>query len=230
MKYPKINFKVDKEMDKENIKFFLNYKSRSGHDSFLELVKFNPELKGLREKSKEEQEKVINEFIDRTYNKLEESLEKDKKEVVEPAWDDIAEEFFEASSKIFDGHKFSRSEYTAYLTIFWRFRYNLEKSYFYIPPNFKKTSLTLLTMHELLHFLFFDYWEKNFSGRLDKDKLWDLSEILNVLILLDEPFVTLGGAKSIPYPAHERKFAELKPIWNKRKSMKDFIDKAVERM
>ncbi len=226
---PKINFKISKEAEKENIKFFLTYKSRSGQDSFLLLVRCFPELQNLRELSQNEQEKVIDEFVDRKYEELKNDLERGKDEVGK-AWDYIKERFFKAAVELFDGHNFPKKEYTAFLTIFLRFRYDLEKGFFYTSKDFKQTSATLITMHELLHFLFYDYWDKNFKGKLDDNTRWDLSEILNVFILMSQPFRVLGGQDTVAYPAHKEKYEKLKPLWENRKNMKDFIEKSISKM
>ena len=158
-------------------------------------------------------------------NSLKEDLAK-----LEPYWDKTTKQFFEATDKIFNNHPWKLSEFIAYLTIFSRYRYNLDEGYFYIPPNFSYGSWNLVCMHEMLHFHFFDYWDKHFSGRLEKGKLWDLSEILNVLILNEHPFRYLGGQDTPPYPAHKEKYEELKPLWNSRKDLNDFLEKAIVRV
>lgn len=229
MSIPKINFVVSKEAEKDNIEFFLTYKSRSGQDSFLVLVRFFPELQNLRELSQKEQEKVISEFVDKKYEELIVELNRGKEEVSK-AWDLIKERFFKAAIELFDSHNFPKTEYIAYLTIFFRFRYDLERGFFYVPKDFKQTSATLIAMHELLHFLFYDYWNTYFKEKLDERKLWDLSEILNVFILMSQPFRYLGGQDTIVYPAHEVKYKELKPLWDNKRSMKEFIEKAIKRM
>ncbi|MBI4918886.1 hypothetical protein HY837_03085 [archaeon] len=226
MTNPKITFKLNKEKDKENLRFFINYKSRSGTDSYEALVFDYPELKNLRDLPKEKQEKIINKFVEDKYKELSEELQLNLKEAIR-IWKTIESYFFQEVQKLFN-HSWSRKEFTVYLTIFDRFRYDLENGFFFVPRNTKRRSITKVAMHELLHFMFFEYWKKHFEGRLSEDKLWDLSEIFDVIILNKEPWIKFAGQKSQSYPAHEQKYKELNELFNKSKDLKEFLEKAVK--
>src|SRR3989344_2633262 len=196
----KVTFIVNREYDKENLKFFLNYTSPSGQDSFAIAVQDYPELLKFREVENPEQQ--ITEWVDKKYDDLGPELEKNCTDQ-ERIWRVIEDRFFAKASELFDGHKWPRQEFTACLTLFSRYRYDKETGIFFVPRQNIRHGITGVCIHELLHFLFFDYCEKNFKGKLSDEKLWDLSEVLNVLIMQSEPFGTWTGQKVRAYPKHK---------------------------
>lgn len=182
-------------------------------------------LELFKGKSEEEIYKIVKEVLEREYKKHDNVL-KYNLETIEKEWTELEPEFIEESEKLFDGHPFPSGEYKAYISIWGRFVRNLDKKTLSFPCQ---TGLMMMTVvHEMLHFMFYDYFEKNFEGKLDKNQLWELSEIMNVLIMNEEPFLTWTKHKSQAYPAHEKNYEKLLPLYKERKSMKEFIEKAVE--
>ena len=84
-----------------------------------------------------------------------------------------------------------------------------------------------VTIHELLHIMFFNYFEANFKGRLTKELAWDLSKILNV-ILLNLPEVNqFTNIEEKAFPNHKERCEHLKRIYSTCSSMKEFMEKAI---
>jgi len=135
----------------------------------------------------------------------------------------VAQPFFKAVDKVF-AHPWPNGLYFAYLSIFPcgpRFLENKTFQVFYLA----KENASLRTAHELLHFLFYDYFEKNFSEiSPTEEKVWILSEVLNFLILDSPKFCALFGAShSHPYPNHISIIENLKPEWENRKDLNSFL-------
>ena len=129
--------------------------------------------------------------------------------------------------KVFD-HPWPKGLYVSYLSVFPcgpRFLENKTFQVFYLTKN-----ISLNTAHELLHFLFYDYFEKKFPEiSLTEEKVWILSEVLNFLILdLPEFHAIFGASHSHPYPNHISIIENLKPEWKNRKDLNSFLKSGLE--
>ena len=129
--------------------------------------------------------------------------------------------------KVFD-HPWPKGLYVSYLSVFPcgpRFLENKTFQVFYLTKN-----ISLNTAHELLHFLFYDYFEKKFPEiSLTEEKVWILSEVLNFLILdLPEFHAIFGASHSHPYPNHISIIENLKPEWENRKDLNSFLKSGLE--
>ena len=142
-------------------------------------------------------------------------------------WKKIEKQVFEEIQKLF-GEDLSEEVYTAYLTLFERFRYNRELKFFFVPRKNGLNYINCVTIHETLHFIFFDYWNKNFKNRLQTNNLWMFSELFNVIVMNKEPFLSLAGQKSKPYPNHEAHYPKLKELFDQRSSLKEFFENFVK--
>ncbi|MDD5318674.1 MAG: hypothetical protein PHF79_02550 [Candidatus Pacebacteria bacterium] len=130
--------------------------------------------------------------------------------------------------KVFDTDA-SEHNFRGYISIFNcnpRFPESKEFQIFYKKDIKDKTEVVF---HEILHFIFFDYCTANLpeeTSPLDKNtgKLWELSEIINVIILNLPEFKTLiGREERLFYPGLKDMLAIVQIIWNKKTSMQQFI-------
>jgi hypothetical protein len=86
-----------------------------------------------------------------------------------------------------------------------------------------------VVFHEILHFIFFDYCSKNLpqeTNHLNKNsgKLWELSEIINVIILNLPKFRGLiGKEEKLFYPKLKEKLLDIQNVWSKHYDMRQFI-------
>ncbi len=226
MKHPKIEFKLSKEQEKETLKFFLRTKFGTGKDDFALLVRNFPELLNIRDLSQEKQEELIESFVEKKYSEMSKELSQDRN-LAEQEWKKVEKKIFEEIQKLFENHELPQETYTAYLTLFERFRYDREKKFFFVPRKNGINYINCVTIHETLHFIFFDYWNKNFKDRLQMNKLWEFSELFNVIVMNEEPLLTFAGQKSKPFPNHEGNYPKLKELFEKRTSLKDFFEKVI---
>ncbi|OGF85684.1 hypothetical protein A2Z63_00070 [Candidatus Giovannonibacteria bacterium RIFCSPLOWO2_02_44_8] len=126
--------------------------------------------------------------------------------------------YFTAIKKYF-GVDYSKENYKGYISIFdCNPRFVDDKSF---QVFYEKSGLDKLRVcfHEITHFTFFDYFEKLLPAKyesLDRNSgvLWELSEIINVILLNEPEFRSiLQKEEKLFYPSLENKFKEIKTIW-----------------
>jgi len=126
--------------------------------------------------------------------------------------------YFAAIKKYF-GLDYGKENYNGYISIFDcnpRFIENRSFQVFYKKSNLDKLEVCF---HEITHFAFFDYFKKLLPAEyksLDRNKgvLWELSEIINVILLNEPEFRNiLQKEEKLFYPSLENKFKEIKTIW-----------------
>lgn len=142
--------------------------------------------------------------------------------------------FFKAAENLFK-MDFSNNLYTGFISIF-----NCNPRYFETKSFqifYQKTVLEKLEVafHESLHFTFFEYYDKFIeikSKKLDYNsgKLWELSEIFNVIILNQKEFRDiLEREEKLFYPELANKLIIIKNIWNENHgNIKNFIIKSLD--
>lgn len=163
-------------------------------------------------------------IIKEEYRQRKEELKKEMKQI-KKEWAIIEPLFLKECQKNFDGHSFPEGHYTAIMSIWNRFDKDLKRKTFSFPVNQKIRLLVII--HELLHFQFYDYFYKNFKNTLNDKKVWELSEILNVIVMNKEPYITWVKVPTLPYPAHEAHYKLLKKIYKQSATMKEFIERAI---
>src|SRR3990167_6365742 len=121
--------------------------------------------------------------------------------------------------KNYIGVDYSKENYKGYISIFdCNPRFVDDKSF---QVFYEKSGLDKLRVcfHEITHFTFFDYFEKLLPAKyesLDRNSgvLWELSEIINVILLNEPEFRSiLQKEEKLFYPSLENKFKEIKTIW-----------------
>ena len=85
-------------------------------------------------------------------------------------WLMVEKNFHCLVDELFCGHKWPKGKYIAYTTIWGMFPKFLEDKTFQIPFKHKnKRYVIVVIAHELLHFIFYDYFYKKYPKyRLDK--------------------------------------------------------------
>jgi len=142
--------------------------------------------------------------------------------------------FFKAVKNLFK-MDFSNNLYIGFISIFdCNPRYFETKSF---QIFYKKTMLEKLEVafHESLHFAFFEYCDKFIEIKSKKlnynsGKLWELSEIFNVIILNQKEFHDiLKREEKLFYPDLSNKLIVIKKVWNEScNDMKNFIIKSLD--
>lgn len=225
--YPKIRFSLNKNLDKWVGYHFLDHQ-KGGRDFGKSIIKIHPELSSIKKNSSEKKKQAgVERYVDSFYEVHVNRLESVRKKF-EQKWERVAQPFFISIDQIFD-QPWPKGLYFSYLSIFPcgpRFLENKTFQIFYLTE--KEESLDVA--HELLHFLFYDYFEKNFSGINITDRsVWILSEVLNTLILnLPEFYAIFRVSHRHPYPNHLSLIESLKPEWENRKDLNSFLKSTLE--
>lgn len=228
---PKISYKLNKPLDKKMALAFLNVKA-GGVDFSNGIIGVHPELKGIKNKKKVQQQKMINRHFDNFYKKHNNYLTKQIKKF-QTDWNKVEKKYFQAMAKIFKSHSWPKGKYIGYLSIIdCNPRFIKDKTFqvFYFHPE----GAVSVTAHELLHFIFYDYCLKKYSKifkKLNTDNgiFWDLAEIFNAVILSQSEFIKIHKIKKQSnYPAHKKHIPILKRLWNKEKDIDKWIIKSFE--
>lgn len=231
--FPKIQFKVDKEAEKEVGAYYIEGAFKNNNFWFLDkFVKNYPELLKIKELNKEEAKELLNKKVDEYYLKEEARLKKLKNEI-ETNWNKIKDKFFIEAEKIFD-HKWPVGKYVANISLFGMFRLVPGTKKFSIPsedysgnpPAYGHINYT--TIHEMMHIIFEDFYKKHFNGNsLSKEKYFDFLEIINYIVLNLPQIQEITKWVSYPYPNQEQRCKYLEKVYKECETMKEFGKKAI---
>jgi len=226
----KVSFKLNKKLDKDMINVFLDLK-QGGLDFSGCVLNPNPELKKVIDKKDKDIKKEINKYVNRIYEKKKETLDKKVKEFNQ-RWGKLEKSYFNLIKDIFKLKTLPNHKYTGYLSIINcgpRFLEDRSFQVFYKKPN----DSMYVTMHEILHFFFYDYVFKNYPKfrKLDPNKeiLWELAEVFNSVILAESEFKKVHKQKrDWSYPAHRKYLKNLKKLWQESKCIDTWINKGFD--
>jgi len=215
--HPKLKFELNIELDKWtcNSSVFHNSVIRV-HPTLAEGENLEPEAK-----------KAFNDRYVEDYYKSHKKELKDAVERMKNDWLKIEERFFKVTAKLFDC-PWPEGRYICYPSIFNcnpRFIETKEFQAFYQHPE----TTNHVCAHEMLHFIFYDYVEKNFSPeykKLDDKVIWKLSETFNDMVLRLPEFVAITGQKDPGIYAETREeLNDAIKLWEETKSVKAFVTK-----
>lgn len=132
-------------------------------------------------------------------------------------WLEIEKRFFAIVDKLF-GTPWPEGKYICYLSIFNcnpRFIPTKDFQAFYKHP----AGTNYVCCHEMLHFIFYDYFEKNFGG-----ENWKLSEIFNDVVLRLPEFVAITHQKDPAiYAETQQELNDGVKLWQEAGSVKKFV-------
>lgn len=212
-----IKIALNKELDYEVYIDFHNH-SRAGANFGEQIKKDHPNI------NLENYKKYIDDFYVINQSEILKKQENINKLLAEKQ-----DKFLLALENMFD-IDFSGETYQGYLSIFNCNPRYLETKTFQIYYKKELIDMLEVTVHELTHFAFFDYLDKNFSKQIkDLDKnsgiLWEMSEIFNVIVLNLSAFKEIiGKEEKLFYPNLKEKLIKAKEIWDsKNNSMAIFI-------
>jgi len=136
-------------------------------------------------------------------------------------------QFFKILENIF-GKDYSNQNYIGYLSIFNCSPRFLSDNSFQVYYKHDIERIFETVFHELSHFIFFDYC-KHYVREAEKlncnnGPLWELSEIINYLILnSDEYQQVLPSKHDLCYPELENKLKDIEKIWRKDLPIQQFV-------
>jgi len=228
---PKITYKSNKILDKRMSLSFLDIQV-GGWDFSNGIIGVHPELKGINTRNKIYQKKEINIHFDSFYKEYGQYLKKRIHEF-QLDWDKVEKKYFQEVNRVFNNYSWPKGRYVGFLSIVdCNPRFLADKTFqvFYLHPD----GSIYVTVHELLHFCFYEYCLKNYSNifkKLDTENgsFWDLAEIFNVVILSQPEFVKIHKLKKIfVYPEHRKYIQFLKRLWQREKDIDNWIVKGFE--
>lgn len=217
-----ISIELNKKLDKEVYKDFWNF-STSGVD-FAGLIKRTHPLITI-----ENSEIYIDKFYDENIAELQKSSDD-----LNIALKNKQTEFFSLLIELFKTD-FVSNNCRGYISIFNCNPRFVETNEFQV---FYKKSLEdqlAVVFHEVLHFTFFEYCDLKFPEQmngLDKNsgKLWELSEIFNVIVLNLPKFQNIiGREERLFYPELSEKLLDASIIWHANNGdLNTFITKVLK--
>lgn len=226
MRTPRLKFQLNQKLDLTVALNFRNVKAGGIDFRRSGILKPHSELK-----TGELTKKRLNNFIVHFYFAHQKELSQTLKRISEE-WRKTSKMFFVLTKKLFKNHSFPKGKYICYLSIWNINPRDLHEKTFQLYYKTKLTKETII--HEMLHFIFFDFLYKNFP-RLNNKKyypaIWALSEAFNVVIQNQlEWRRLLKTKKEMPYPQHRQLVNRLNKFWCKDKSVinlikREFADK-----
>jgi hypothetical protein len=216
-----ISIELNKKLDYKVYKDFWNF-STAGADFAALIKKDHPLI------TPENAERYIDSF----YNENITVLEQSRDDLID-ALQNKQKEFFNAVKSLFKTDV-SDTSYKGYVSIFNcnpRFVETNEFQIFYKRSTEDKLTVVF---HEILHFAFFKYCDNNFTEKIkdvDKNsgKLWELSEIFNVIVLNTPQFANITGREEkLFYPQLNEKLVQAKILWKSANGdVCKFIDNSI---
>lgn len=241
---PKVEFCVRKiEEDYEVIIHFLNLGSKKNSWDWSQIVfKIYPKLEeNLKKgKTKSKKKEIVRKFFKEYYKENKKSIE-GIREKFQEEWNKISDGYMNALSEVLE-IKWSKQDKKIYALLSlnpicprW-----IKERTFNVYYNFDLNVMKSISMHEILHFLWFEKWKQIFPETNEKEfdspyLVWKLSEIVPKAILSDEKIQKIFKHKPLVYD--EWKFARIngKPllsqigeIYHYRKNFEDFVRKTWE--
>lgn len=235
MKIPQLKFIISLKNDLEIYKGFVETAKFFDMEKDLQLgfYRFHPELEKIQ-KSNETQKKkynLIDKYIFQAYQKDAKQMRSGLNEV-KIVWQSIKKSFFKQTQNIFKNHKWPVGQYAAYATIWGIYPRFLRKKTFSFPYDSNdKDFISVVIMHEMLHFIFYEYAIKRYPKifkKLDTENgiFWNLAEIFNIVILQTPDFAKLFNNKKklvIFYPQHKEYFKHMSDLWRKSYDIDDWL-------
>ncbi|MBU1016914.1 MAG: hypothetical protein ABIJ82_02920 [Patescibacteria group bacterium] len=227
---PKLKFKWDMEYDQWTGKEFLTFKDKDIFSNSI--LKDHPTLISCEKMESGTRKEFIDEFVEKYYEEHKWKRLGFLKRAKED-WAKIETAFFETTDKLFSrnpkgGYNWPKGNYICYLSIFNcnpRFIKEKEFQAYYKHP----LGINFVCIHEMLHFIFYDYLEKNFSKQYkeyDERVIWKLSEVFNDVILRTDEFISLTKQKEPSIYAESREeLVKYRKMWGKAKGSTEIFIK-----
>ena len=210
--FPQVKFEIDLNLDVWKISNFWaddGSRRRGSADFRQRLVKAHPTLGGLGTLSPPQRDAKIRTYIQDYYHEHADKFSTAASGISQE-WDRYAQQFFEATGKIFRGLVWPSGKYMGFVSICPPFPRFLHDKTFQVPDGSAERCIRVAA-HEMLHFLFYEYVRQRYVFRMvntverDMDRemkgrltipLWELSEIFNFAVLTPENFGEGGQADS----------------------------------
>lgn len=220
MPMPRIIFKINKKMDLQTGLLFRNVKAGGVDFKKWGLLAPHPALKVHKLLSS----RVIKAYANHYYQQHEKELKTICKKMARE-WGQFSKTFFALTKKIFRTHPFPVGDYRCYLSIWNCNPRDIRHKSFQI--FYRKKNCVEAIAHEMLHFIFYDYFYKQcpYSRRpAYAKKVWELSEAFNTVVLNSSRWrKQLHIKKQYPYPELRRLVRIMSKQWKQNQSAEHLL-------
>lgn len=224
MHYPKVQFKLDKNFDKEIGTYFLNSKIGTYDFGKDRIISEHPEFSKWRKLEEKELKKKVGKYVDNYYMKHKEEIQKSI-EKMQKIWDKIEVKYFKEVEKIFGKLSFySPKIISANVSIFkcGIVDENLKAFQIWYKTINDSKEVRRHIAHEVLHFYYYTYLQKMGYEKLSKN--WDLAEIFNRIILNLPSFLILTERQDMGYSLHTRRVPKYRKMWEKSSGIGQYLE------
>ncbi|MDZ7798288.1 MAG: hypothetical protein U5L76_01570 [Patescibacteria group bacterium] len=233
MPYPHLKFRKNAKKDFESLCLFVDEaKYSEGRNLNWAVFEKYPHLKkyfNINKDYKIKNQKMLQNFIKQNYQSrgkgMDKALKKHKRN-----WQKVAPNFFFLVDEIFKKREWPQGKYIAYGTIWHLYPRYLEDKTFQIPFWHSKAKYILVVIaHELLHFMFYDYFYKRlakYHSRRYNFFVWHISEVFNNLIQNSSAWLNCFKMRSLIYPQHKKIVNHIKSTLDKKSewNLDDLVD------
>lgn len=217
--YPGVSYvwnEHSQELDKEMLRNFVDDLPYLATNVFQD----HPALKPFFSQQKI-QWKLIDSYIDHSYRDRQKLFVQRSRHYHE-AWVDIAPSFWSYITPLFSFQP--PATFTGYLSLF-TLNPLLDNHSFQIGIVIDPPHAQVVTMHELIHFLFYpemvSIWNTLLSNWQNEGRLWVLAEAINGLLLNHSPLQYLSSKTDVYHPGVSEVVDRLLPLWPFKNSWSD---------
>lgn len=232
MEHPTIKLQFDQKLDQDMAWSFYDNQKIGGCDFWKErALRHHPLLINIE--SAEDKRKYLDNYISEYYVSHKNEVELLSNKTIKYLKQE-QEKYFLLVDKIFKNYPWPKKELIGNFSIFDFCPRFIEDGEFQVFI-YDNRNLQLFTIfHECLHFIFYDFAQKKFSGTLGKidteeGKFWDLAEVFNAVIQNTDDFIDLHGKiDSIGYPDHKDLIVKGAILWEKNHDVYAWINEMLK--
>jgi hypothetical protein len=208
MQYPKLQFLIDARKDISTFFSFIeDARYDDGRNLEWAIFKHYPFLrsnfKGVKFIGKEAD---IEKFVLDQYEEKRLIAEKNMA-LYAKQWFEREKTFYTLVKELFPKTTWPEGKYIVYPTIWSMYPRFLEDKTFQVPlQTEKKRYVNVIIAHEMLHFIFYEYFFQSYPQYADEDHeffAWHVSEILNTIIQNSSRWMNVFELETMGYPEHE---------------------------
>lgn len=170
--------------------------------------------------------KDLEKFVEDVYKKKITEISNCSNEI-EVNWRKISPSFFNLASIIYKNTTLDK-EYILFPSVWGSFIRDFKNKRISFPYNQGVDKAIFVIAHELLHIIFYKYLYENhpqIRNLIESKKVWDFSEVINVIIQEQEDWISLFITEPGVYQGHEDLYKKMSELWKDKPSIDIMIEK-----
>jgi hypothetical protein len=171
--------------------------------------------------------KCIEKFVQSIYEKNINEISNQSKEV-KNRWKKNENDFFNLAKNVYKKDATLNEKYLAFPSVWSSFVRDFANKRISFPCDRGVNDALFVIAHELLHVIFYQYLYENhpkIRNIIESKKVWDFSEVINVIIQGQKEWVGLFILKPRAYSEHEYLYEKMSDTWNKNHDVDVLIEK-----